>query len=640
MPIRDPEILTSSPTRTATLMARHGKAKARVKRDPKMAKPSPHQFTMQQEALNTETHTRLWSNSNLRHKAVSFVSAGELKRSEIEVEVEVAFEDASPDDRDKYAQIDSDPDAIKLEIEASSDPNKDSPTGTFFFDSTGQQPIDTGLPNPTPRLDLSDSDDSSEDEVVFMGRKNNQKPTVIETDRNELQGILRTASENHPTPVTLEIVTPTHSNVSPEHSQSPATPDGRQRRGFHEEENDPLADYIANMDRHYHTEDDADSYVHIETEGGTGIGHTAANPGSSGSSITGPEIERAKAKNNDEAQVQNSIDVLSKMYLDTEPEAAVSSDDDLAGLDSDDSDLDMEDGDIDTELLEELAIRYSTQRTKGSRQGNHGFASASAFADALEADPYYGFDIMDFNRPSLQKKGKGKTPPALDLMLSDSDLEFNLHEAWQTDRKKKSAKKKEREELRSQGLLGRDPGDADLKIKYSKGMDLEELITEMRTFLLSSKTSLSLPPMTKNHRKTIHELANTLNLKSQSRGNGPARFPILVKTQRTPTYTRKTISRVDNLLSGRKLNRRLFHSWGSDGSKPTKSKRGAVGGAVSYMEGDVVGASAPEIGVENRGRAMLEKMGWSSGTALGASNNKGILQPVAQVVKNSRAGLG
>lgn len=179
------------------------------------------------------------------------------------------------------------------------------------------------------------------------------------------------------------------------------------------------------------------------------------------------------------------------MYLDTEPEAAVSSDDDLAGLDSDDSDdsdLDMKEEDIDTELLEELAIRYSTQRTKGSRPGNHGFASASAFADALEADPYYGFDIMDFNRPSLQKKGKGKPSPALDLMLSDSDLEFSLHEAWQTDRKKKTAKKKEREELRSQGLLGRDPGDADLKVKYSKGINMEELILETRTFLLSSKT--------------------------------------------------------------------------------------------------------------------------------------------------------
>ena len=70
-----------------------------------------------------------------------------------------------------------------------------------------------------------------------------------------------------------------------------------------------------------------------------------------------------------------------------------------------------------------------------------------------------------------------------------------------------------------------------------------------------------------------------------------------------------------------------------------QAKRGKSG-AASYMDGDVVGASAPEIGAENRGRAMLEKMGWSTGTALGAADNKGILQPVAQVVKNSRAGLG
>lgn len=148
--------------------------------------------------------------------------------------------------------------------------------------------------------------------------------------------------------------------------------------------------------------------------------------------------------------------------------------------------------------------------------------------------------------------------------------------------------------------------------------------------------------MTKHRRKAIHELANVVNLKSQSRGNGPARFTMLLKTSRTPGYTRKTISKLDSPLSGRKLNRRLFQSWGSDATKPAKpkTKRGAVGGAVSYMDGDVVGASAPEIGVENRGRAMLEKMGWSSGTALGASNNKGILQPVAHVVKNSRAGLG
>lgn len=145
--------------------------------------------------------------------------------------------------------------------------------------------------------------------------------------------------------------------------------------------------------------------------------------------------------------------------------------------------------------------------------------------------------------------------------------------------------------------------------------------------------------MTKQRRKLIHELANALNLKSQSRGHGLSRFPVLNKTARTPRYTPKTISNVDELLSGRKFNRRLFKSWGTEVPKFSQAKRGKSG-AASYMDGDVVGASAPEIGAENRGRAMLEKMGWSTGTALGAADNKGILQPVAQVVKNSRAGLG
>lgn len=257
---------------------------------------------MQQEALNTETHTRLWSNSNLRHKAVKFVSAGDLKRSE--------FEDASPDDRREPSQTEAGPEATKPEIEEPWVTTDDIPAGTFFFDSTGQQTIDTGLPNPTPRSEPSDSDDSSEDEVVFMGRKNNQKPIVIETDHNELQGILRTVTENHLTPVDLELNTPTHSDVLPEHSQNITPPGMRQRRGSPEEENDPLADYIANMDRHYHTEEGSDSYVHIEAGGGIGVRHAPADPGSLSSSILEPEAElaRARAEENDEAQVQSSID--------------------------------------------------------------------------------------------------------------------------------------------------------------------------------------------------------------------------------------------------------------------------------------------------------------------------------------------
>lgn len=147
--------------------------------------------------------------------------------------------------------------------------------------------------------------------------------------------------------------------------------------------------------------------------------------------------------------------------------------------------------------------------------------------------------------------------------------------------------------------------------------------------------------MNKQHRKIIHDLANALSLKSQSRGNGSSRFPILYKTSRTPKYTSKTIFRFEKMFSGAKFSRRTAKVWDNQAStKSVEVRRGRLSRSVSYMDGDVVGASAPEIGAENKGRAMLEKMGWSTGTALGAVNNKGILQPVAHVVKNSRVGLG
>lgn len=48
---------------------------------------------------------------------------------------------------------------------------------------------------------------------------------------------------------------------------------------------------------------------------------------------------------------------------------------------------------------------------------------------------------------------------------------------------------------------------------------------------------------------------------------------------------------------------------------------------------------APEIDINNKGRAMLMKMGWTSGTGLGAVDNKGILHPVAPVIKTTKSGL-
>jgi hypothetical protein len=147
--------------------------------------------------------------------------------------------------------------------------------------------------------------------------------------------------------------------------------------------------------------------------------------------------------------------------------------------------------------------------------------------------------------------------------------------------------------------------------------------------------------MDKAERKVVHELANAFNLRSKSTGNGNKRFPVLYRTLRTSTYVERTFAAVEARLTRRFLPRMEINGKKTGGT-PKRSGRGGGGfsAAVNYRDGDIVGGSAPELGVENKGRAMLEKMGWSTGTALGALNNKGILQPVSHVVKTTKAGLG
>lgn len=147
--------------------------------------------------------------------------------------------------------------------------------------------------------------------------------------------------------------------------------------------------------------------------------------------------------------------------------------------------------------------------------------------------------------------------------------------------------------------------------------------------------------MDKTYRKVVHEIANAFNLKSKSAGKGATRFPVVYRTQRTVLYTETAFRRVEGRVA------RYLPRSDVKGKRPAgRATRGGFGGGGGggggggYRDGDIVGGSAKELGIENRGRAMLEKMGWSSGTALGALNNKGILEPVSHVVKTTKAGLG
>jgi len=281
-----------------------------------------------------------------------------------------------------------------------------------------------------------------------------------------------------------------------------------------------------------------------------------------------------------------------------------------------------------------MSASKSRGKGRGPNRARGDFPVARALADA-----YDGFDVMDFERPSLKKKPKGrKGKMAFDL--SDSELEAGMQMAWDNDRRRKKEKKEQREDLRSQGLLGSKSGKADLKEKYQEGMNFSQVKAEIKDFLMGNDTTLALSPMDKADRKIVHEIANAFNLKSKSVGGAKQRFPVLYKTARTTAYIASTYERVEAKWSHRFLARKDVG--GGLGSKRAgaRGRGGFNNAAVSYQDGDIVGGSAPEIGAENRGRAMLEKMGWSSGTALGALNNKGIMTPVTHVVKNSKAGLG
>jgi hypothetical protein len=284
-------------------------------------------------------------------------------------------------------------------------------------------------------------------------------------------------------------------------------------------------------------------------------------------------------------------------------------------------------------------------RTKKNRRAKDNFPSATAFADVLDEEPYGAFDIMDFERPSLKPKKKGRKGELPIELQEDNEWETELKRQWQTDRQKKSTRKQEREEARIAGLLGAASSRANLLMKYAvSGMDATQVKTEVRIFLTEDFESLSLGAMDAPMRASVHRLAKSLDLKSHSSGSGDDRHPILTKTPRTPHYTLDTIWEIDAMMSSRKFFPRNG-GWGSSKPTPkssTKIRRGGGGtlAGASYKDGEVVGASAPELGAENKGFALLQKMGWSSGDAIGALGNKGSIEVIKHVVKNTKAGLG
>ncbi|KIW87398.1 uncharacterized protein Z519_12034 [Cladophialophora bantiana CBS 173.52] len=305
-------------------------------------------------------------------------------------------------------------------------------------------------------------------------------------------------------------------------------------------------------------------------------------------------------------------------------------------IDDDDDEFAAGDGFIPFSSKKHISSRTKSKKNRRERDS---FPSATAFADALDQDPYGAFDIMDFDRPSLRPKKKGrKSDLPFDLGVEDEELAERLRNTWNKDREKKAARKREKLQEREAALLEASERSHPVAIK-----------AEIRQFLVEEVTTLKLAPMDAATRASVHRLAKSLKLQSKSEGkdgHGIGRYPILTKGPHTPRYTIDTVWEIDALMSLGKFFPRTrisaYEKRGTPRSSTAKPRRGGGGAAsgATYMNGDIVGASAPEIGADNKGRAMLEKMGWVEGVGLGAIGNKGSLEAIKHVVKTTRAGLG
>ncbi|KIW00944.1 uncharacterized protein PV09_07683 [Verruconis gallopava] len=278
------------------------------------------------------------------------------------------------------------------------------------------------------------------------------------------------------------------------------------------------------------------------------------------------------------------------------------------------------------------ARTYDQENPKRTRRPKGTFPSAALMADVLEQDPYGRFEVMDFERPLLRRK-KTKGRPNFPFVVSD-ELRQDIEHAWENDRSKKKMRRKEREEMRRQGLLG----NSGVASKYGEGMTIWQIGKEFESFLGSELEEKSFPPMDKRRRKMVHEIAAEFNIKTKSVGSGDSRYTKLIRTKSTTRFVENRF-----VARARKINMGFFPRLDAQArvnrsSRPSAS--GANSSAVRYRDGDIVGGTAPEIGVKNKGRLLLEKMGWESGMALGSHDNKGILEPIMHVVKNTKIGLG
>lgn len=462
------------------------------------------EFTLQDEARATAHRSSVWSSdSRLRHQPVTFVSTGATEPpKQLEGILEESMHKASlPHTVHDSTTDNTAPSIIRVDpvsqrehtcvdeanlrntisrhdqTESEISPTQDGPAPQLFFiDVTGDRNFHhTQIPaGALARSQSPAGSDSSEEVILFRGRNKAAKTIEKSFNLGRIQTEIRVLEE------TVKSTGDGSVYLDPRCIRERATGSQQDARSIkRDEDSELMADYVANLREH--DEDGnlmpADAFFRRDLGGFSNesdsseeacqIPKALANPVAliDADSALGHEADSTTIDSDFEPAVGNKVPVDDLPPVAFETAASC-----FASLEQSHTDE---------------ASPHSAIISQGDDEDDIFTAAADRFAK--EADD---FDFMNWDRPSLKpKKGKGAKGRVPLFDVSDSELEGKMQAAWKNDRLKKAERKKQRQALRAQGLLGKHANPDDLRVKYPNGMGLDEIADELRTFLLGSQTT-------------------------------------------------------------------------------------------------------------------------------------------------------
>lgn len=239
---------------------------------------------------------------------------------------------------------------------------------------------------------------------------------------------------------------------------------------------------------------------------------------------------------------------------------------------------------------------------------------------------------QDCETSSLNTMGKGKKKKLLveESLGLDSATISILEEKFSSRLDQKAKKRRSKQDFIDEQNKFSD----DLYKKYPIGLHVQNIKDECELFLERNKDRLRFPPLDPHGNNVILKICHNFNFKGYKEGSGKNTHIVAQKTSRTDRYS-PDYDTVSRLLRQRPV----FYRVDVDRPRRTTTEKVSSKAKFHTKEGEVVGQDAPEIGKDNIGRKMLEKLGWSNGEGLGAHGNKGIAEPLMAKVKKSKSGL-